>query len=73
VRSAARKAIPAGRTFRWTKERPDVRHAMLQVLIDHATHLFAYSHRPVVRREHEGARAELLRALLDDLRGSANR
>ncbi|HWF57113.1 MAG TPA: hypothetical protein VG520_02035 [Candidatus Dormibacteraeota bacterium] len=67
VRRAARKAIPAGRTFHWTKERPEVRHAMLQVIADHATHLLAYSHRPVVRREHEGARAELLNALLDDL------
>jgi len=67
VRRAARKAIPAGRTFHWTKERPVVRQAMLQVLSDHATHLFAYSHRPAVRREHESARVLLLNALLDDL------
>jgi hypothetical protein len=40
---------------------------MLQVITDHATHLLVYSHRPVVRREHEGARAELLIALLNDL------
>lgn len=67
VRRAARRAIPAGRTFHWTKERPEVRQAMLQVLADDASYLFAYSHRPVVRREHEGARVQLPNALLDDL------
>jgi hypothetical protein len=67
VRRATRRAIPAGRTFHWTKERPEVRHGMLQVLADDASYLFAYSHRPVVRREHEWTRAHLLNALLDDL------
>lgn len=67
VRRAARRALPAGRTFHWTKERPEVREAMLKVISDGASHLFAYGHRPVVRREHENTRGRLLNALVDDL------
>lgn len=66
TRRAVRRVAP-GRTFHWTKERPEVRRAMLGVASQEALHLLGYVRRQVPRREQESARAALLTALLADL------
>ena len=66
VRREVRRAA-VGNHFHWKDEREDAQFRMLAVLAGGATRLFAHVRRPTVRREHEGVRATLLNALLDDL------
>ena len=66
IRRRVRRAA-VGTHFHWKDERDDARLRMLRVAAEQAVRLIVLACRPIVRRDHERARTQLLTGLLGEL------